>query len=523
MSKFKSESDVKSIIVRDDEPRLGQGISFRGFEFDIGEDSWRLSKDVIVYVSFLRDLEVKLGRDVLETLLYFAEGYSASYTQRMAVALKQFFKVAGSPIISSSAILEFKVKEDKGKERYLLLIRTFLRQMKYLQLDSEVPNDIFELMDQWRLKGGERGVPVLSLCPISGPFSDIEFEAIGTQAAHAYAEGRITAFEYSLILLFKSTGRRPDQISGLKVKDFVLSKKYTSKYIYAIHIPRVKQRSVKFRSSFRIFGLVETVGQVLTQHVKDLVSNVESKKERNLSQKEKEELPLFITPRKFKEISNISDDGLIFYLESEMSHMRTQWLREILENAVDKLNIISERTGEPLRANPYRFRYTLGTRAAREGAGTITIATLLDHTDTQHTGVYVENVPEFAIEIGKVMNQSLMQYASAFAGKIVADEDAMLKEKPDATRIPCHEKECNVGSCGTNSFCTDYAPIACYLCPKFHPWANAPHHLILEWLLEERNKLKNESADMAVVTINDRAIIAVCQVIDKCKEFNANV
>ncbi|WP_446926615.1 hypothetical protein, partial [Klebsiella pneumoniae] len=297
MSKFKSESDVKSIIVRDDEPRLGQGISFRGFEFDIGEDSWRLSKDVIVYVSFLRDLEVKLGRDVLETLLYFAEGYSASYTQRMAVALKQFFKVAGSPIISSSAILEFKVKEDKGKERYLLLIRTFLRQMKYLQLDSEVPNDIFELMDQWRLKGGERGVPVLSLCPISGPFSDIEFEAIGTQAAHAYAEGRITAFEYSLILLFKSTGRRPDQISGLKVKDFVLSKKYTSKYIYAIHIPRVKQRSAKFRSSFRIFGLVETVGQVLTQHVKDLVSNVESKIERNLSQKEKEELPLFITPR----------------------------------------------------------------------------------------------------------------------------------------------------------------------------------------------------------------------------------
>ena len=69
MSKFKSESDVKSIIVRDDEPRLGQGISFRGFEFDIGEDSWRLSKDVIVYVGFLRDLEVKLGRDVLETLL----------------------------------------------------------------------------------------------------------------------------------------------------------------------------------------------------------------------------------------------------------------------------------------------------------------------------------------------------------------------------------------------------------------------------------------------------------------------
>lgn len=261
----------------------------------------------------------------------------------------------------------------------------------------------------------------------------------------------------------------------------------------------------------------------MTKHIKQLVAEVESTIDRELTRAEKAELPLFMLSKQIKELAGLSKGGLLSHLKVELVHMRTQRLRELLEKAVGVLDITSERTGQPLKANPYRFRYTLGTRAARGGAGTITIANLLDHSDTQHTGVYVENVPEFAIEIGKIMNQSLMKYARAFSGQVVADEETELKENPSATRIPCHEKDCNVGSCGTNAFCTDYAPIACYLCPKFRPWANAPHHLVLEWLMEEREKLKTESVDMAVVSINDRTIIAVCQVMKACEEFNSNV
>jgi hypothetical protein len=121
------------------------------------------------------------------------------------------------------------------------------------------------------------------------------------------------------------------------------------------------------------------------------------------------------------------------------------------------------------------------------------------------------------------MNQSLMPYAKAFAGKVVKNESEANKETPNATRIPCHEKDCDVGSCGTSAFCTDYAPVACYLCRKFRPWAEAPHYLVLEWLIDERDRLIKESGDMTIVAVNDRAIIAVKQVMDKCQEFNANV
>ncbi|WP_318490008.1 hypothetical protein [Photobacterium leiognathi] len=110
----------------------------------------------------------------------------------------------------------------------------------------------------------------------------------------------------------------------------------------------------------------------------------------------------------------------------------------------------------------------------------LTIANLLDHSDTQNVEAYVANSPEHAVHISKIMNQSLARYASAFAGKLVEDEDEANAENKGAARISCREKDCDVDSCGTSNFCQDYAPIVCYLYPKFRPWAYAPQHLILE-------------------------------------------
>jgi len=189
-----------------------------------------------------------------------------------------------------------------------------------------------------------------------------------------------------------------------------------------------------------------------------------------------------------------------------------------LQAIVDKLEIISERTGELLKTTAYRFRYTGGTRAAEAKAGAVTIAELLDHENTEHVGVYVANSPELGQQISSIMNNPLARYASAFRGEIVADEEHAFKINPDATRIPCADKGCDVGSCGSRSYCTDYAPVACYLCPKFLPWKDAPHHEVLQWLLEERNRLAETLNDAKVVQINDSAILAVAQVMKACEE-----
>lgn len=503
--------------------RVTVTVSHRGFEFDYLDDSWQLDRNIKLNTRFLNDFDNSCVDDIRETLVYFAENYSAHHASNLAKQLLLFMKESGATSFTESAILTHKSKLGTNKEYKLSVVRGFLRQMRYLGLDSSIDKGVYELMDKWRLKGNEKGIAVLSLDPLTGPYSDIEFEAIGSQSAHKYAEGDITSLEYALILIFKATGRRPEQIASLKIKDLVRSAKYTAKNIFVIKVPRIKQRGGKFRSSFKDFGLVDYVGQVVTQYIKDHIANVEEFLGRKLTRAQKGNLPLFIDSRGVGLLIDKPEDEVLKLLNTELTHMTSQNMALTLNKAVGKLNITSERTGNYLHTSPYRFRYTLGTRAAREGAGVLTIATLLDHGSTQNTGVYVENVPEFAIEISKIMNQSLAVYASAFAGRVVKDENEANKENSNATRIPCHEKDCEIGSCGTNSFCSDYAPIACYLCPKFRPWSNSPHHLVLQWLMEEREYLKNASGDMSIVAINDRAIIAVCQVIKLCKEYNDNV
>ena len=496
-------------------------ISFNGFEFDCLSDRWTLNRNVTVLVDFLDSFVLPLQEDIRETLVFYAETSSAKHTQNIAVHLKLYQTITGQNDLTEQGFASFKNKLPKKDWYKVSIVRGMIRQMRFLGLDKHIDDAVFKLTDQWKLGGNDKGVAVLTLDPETGPFSDLEFEAIGLHAAHRYAEGKLHVDEYACLSMFKASGRRPVQVASIKCKDFSYSAKYTGSPMYVVLIPKAKVRGGKFRSILKPYALVNSVAQVVEQHIKEQTVRVEYALGRKMTTEEKGELPLFIDVDVIEEIQSIGANPLIDYLKSELPHIKTSNLTRKLNGAIKKLGIISERTGEPLKSTSYRFRYTLGTRAAREGAGTITIANLLDHADTQNVHVYVANTPEHAVHISKIMNQPLARYASAFAGKLVEDEAEANAENAGAARIPCREKDCDVGSCGTNSFCQDYAPIACYLCPKFRPWAHAPHHLILEWLVEERERLKvDTNGDMQIVSINDRAILAVCQVIQLCREYN---
>ena len=503
------------------ESRVTISLSHNGFEFDYLSNRWSLNRNLNVSTEFLDNFKQPLQDDIRETLIYYAENTSANHTNNIAKTLKYYLLTTDENELSARGFNSLK-NLLKEKDWYRVsILRSFIRQMRYLGLDSNIDDAVYKQTDKWKLGGNQKGVAILSLDPETGPFSDQEFEAIGLNAAHRFAEGKLSVEEYSCISLFKATGRRPEQISSIKLKDFSFSSTYTKSPMYVATIPRAKVRKGKFRSVLKPFALVNYIGQVIEKHIKNQTTKIENELGRKLTHEEKEELPLFLESKAIEEMQSMLPHNLLDYLKSELPHCKAQTLTGKLNRAVKKLGVISERTGQPIKSNGYRFRYTLGTRAAKEGAGIITIATLLDHSDTQNVDVYVKNIPEFAVEISKVMNQPLAKYASAFAGKLVENEDEANEENANATRIPCREKDCDVGSCGTSSFCQDYAPVACYLCPKFRPWAHAPHNLVLQWLMEERERLKADTNnDMQVVSINDRAIVAVCQVIKLCQEYN---
>ncbi|SSO19601.1 Uncharacterised protein [Acinetobacter nosocomialis] len=308
------------------------------------------------------------------------------------------------------------------------------------------------------------------------------------------------------------------------MKDLYVSDKYNfndKNEVHILNIPKAKVRGASgFRFAFSEVGLRESIAKILFEHIQILKQRLTKQIKRELSEQELAELPLFYDFEKLTNLDWGNQNEILEILTNEIIHMPAKELTQLLKGAVSKLGIRSRETGQPIYINAYRFRYTLGTNAARQKAGVNVIAKLLDHHDTQNAHCYVQSVPEIAQQISSIMDENLRKYADAFQGKVVSDETEAHLQVKDANRISCVEQDCDVGSCGTHQYCRDHAPVACYLCSKFMPWAKAPHQLVLAKLIKERDDLITMGCSLEVASVNDRAIIAVQQVIDACIEFN---
>jgi hypothetical protein len=190
-----------------------------------------------------------------------------------------------------------------------------------------------------------------------------------------------------------------------------------------------------------------------------------------------------------------------------------------LGDVLNALEVPSERTGGTLNITSRRFRSTFGTRAAQEGHGELVIAELLDHSDTQHVGMYVASVPEIAERIDRAVAMKLAPLAQAFAGVIIENESQATRAGDPSSRIIDlrTDQKKPMGSCGQHSFCSFNAPIACYTCKNFQPWLDGPHAALLERLIAERDRLL-VTTDKRIATTNDRTILAVAEVVQLCQE-----
>ncbi|EAR6313992.1 site-specific integrase, partial [Salmonella enterica] len=70
-----------------------------------------------------------------------------------------------------------------------------------------------------------------------------------------------------------------------------------------------------------------------------------------------------------------------------------------------------------IRLNARRFRYTLGTRLAKEGASVEVIAKALDHKSINSSGIYVKNCPDNVHDIDKMLNPFFEPLSKIFLGE----------------------------------------------------------------------------------------------------------
>lgn len=491
-------------------------ISREGYEFDPDTRRWQLSRDVLVELGWAEEtLADPLRSGFLMAMTHIAQTHSAHHVYNMNFRSKGFFSsVKTRPIcqISAAYVLSYRASLDKDREYFLGMLSGFLKLMHDLGFGG-IDNDARGLLDELRLKGNEKGAAVQTMDPETGALSDLEYEAFYQALVDGYERDSLSLSDYFLVMLFLVTGRRPAQIADLKIKDLVEANS-SGDVAFIVNVPRRKQRGGDWREEFKPAHLMLEYGFAF-KYLADTVLERVRAMGVDLPSNLLGELPLF---PKWKAIKSAieADSGLSAHLlRSDAFHQTTTSIGAAFKRIANSLGIHSERTGKPLHVFPTRLRRTLATRAAREGYGVLVIAELLDHSDTQNAGVYIENVPEHVDAINRAMAMQLAPYAQAFAGVLVDREEDAVRGDDMTSRVRTTSGS-GAGTCGHHGFCGAMAPIACYTCKSFQPWLDGPHEEVLDYLLADRERIMDITQDQTMAAVNDRTIFAVSEVIQRC-------
>lgn len=483
-----------------------------GVQFNPRVDRW-VYRDSASTVSLnfphLRNTTTDLILSIKGVLLWYAENMSAAHLKNMFSHLERFLRVVtvhrDNPLkeITSQDLINYHATLKKRDSWYLGSLSGLLQKWHQLGYPG-VTDDAVALLKQLRIKGNIKGEAVLTMDPEHGPFTDIEIQSIQAGLDRQLSDGQISLENYLLVYLYMLLGQRSIQYAGLKVCDVGVSLSKEGVPVYTLRIPRAKQRAQLSRTEFKNRVLIPQIGEKLVEYANQVRTEYVERLH------DPSEAPLF--PAK----QNRANEPAGFKF-----HRTSGSLADSLERTLNKLHVFSERTGKPIHITATRFRRTVGTRAATEGHGELIIAELLDHTDTQNVGVYVEATPGIVERIDRAVAIQLAPLAQAFAGVLIADESQATRAGDPTSRIcdPHFDTSMKpMGNCGKHGFCGSLAPIACYTCSNFQPWLDGPHESVLAYLISERERLLTTS-DTRIASINDRTILAVAEVVRRCEEI----
>lgn len=487
--------------------------SLYGYTFVVDSPRWELSKGVALYPSSLIEkLPQTIAHGFLATLVHFARTASAHHTYNYLSRYSHMVELVGGDL-TTTTIINYRSTLDSTTEHYLGTLRSFIYKWNELGYPG-VDESIVDLLRSWTLKGNIKGDAIKRRDPTTGDLTENELVAFNEGAARAFERDQITISDLAMALLISCTGRRPRQISHMKVMDVeAYAHKKNGDLLNLIQIPRAKQQGSIFRDRFNTFRASSELWMILQAQRKKCIHEAELVLGYALPVHEQQLLPLFPDMDALHACASIGEFQSL--LLTDRLHCSPQSVNDVLKKVVETSGCYSERTGELLCVTSRRFRYTTGTRAARQGIGIAGIAELLDHTDTQNAHVYVKNIPEHVAAIDAAMGHQLAPYARAFQGVVVDSEcDAQRGEDPTSrVRFRGHA----TATCGKYGNCSANVPIPCYTCMFFQPWLDGPHEAVYAELMAERARILEETGDETIAAINDRTILAVAEVIQRCQ------
>jgi integrase len=235
-----------------------------GYIVDLEDDYWRLDKNTKIALGAIRKLlREETFNSYINVMKHYAQEYSAAHTRNVNERCLHFFRAIFPSAISVESIINYRSALSKNAEWYVGVIRGFFKRWHGLGYDG-MPDDVIELLEGWTIKGNIKGDTIKRLDPIKGPLSDIELQGFNESTVQAFERGNISLSDMAIGLIISNTGRRPIQISHLRLKDVLLGKNKRGDEAYLINIPRAKQRATAFREQFKQFAITKELWVVLT-------------------------------------------------------------------------------------------------------------------------------------------------------------------------------------------------------------------------------------------------------------------
>lgn len=497
-----------------------QATSKDGYKFDPNDDYWRLNKDIYVAVALPTKITPETVTGFRATLLRYAEESSAHHTRNMEAHFRRFLKETDALQVTTSALINWRAILGTENEYQLGALRGFFVAWHDYGFEG-ISNKVVDLLDSWSFKGNEKGAAVLSGCPETGPFTDLEIGSLLEWANMAVAQKAIAYEDYAYLLTLVMTARRPVQIAALRGRDLVREAGVTGP-IFRLNIPRAKQQGRGFRSTFRSLAILEDLYLVLCEQHTRSIAEATTAIGREIEPELSAEIPIFINKNS---LTNVKDPGslrdMLLGDTPDKLHAITKTLNFALNRCAAASTARSERTGEFIRLAATRFRRTRGTNLRREGFGPFIIAELLDHSTTQSVSVYTENTAQEAVVIDQLVGAKLAPFAQACLGRLVNSEREAIRGGEPRSRI-ANQRQNAVGTCGNFGFCASGFK-ACYTCFHFQPWVNGPHEEVLVDLYAEKARTREAGCADSVVNANDQLILAVEHCVAMCNEEKARI
>jgi len=487
-----------------------------GYEFFDSDVTWRLDNSINLNWGRLpKRVNETFVNGYKKQMADYAEELSASTCDIIFEHILSILRTQDASELSLSVLQNYLSTLDNESEWKLGSIRAFLLNWIDKKIEG-IPPKIESWLEQITLKGINKGVPVAKGCPHTGAYSMQEQEAILRWGVNAFIDDKLSLHDYTWLMLNIYLGARPTQFCQLQAGDLRVKSREGSTE-YTLLLPHAKKRGVKnFRDYFKEVDIDEDLALLISNQAQATVKLIE-KQVGTLTDRQKAEMPVFGAINRIRGLSSKEELENLRLNTPDILHFPRGNADKILRNLTTICDARSERLkGEFIHLTARRFRYTLGTNAARRGLTPFVIAKILGHSDIQNVKVYTENVKELGEEINEALAGVLAPLAQAFAGTLISSEADAIRVNDPLSRIHNSHGD-SLGNCGKYGFCSTGGR-ACYTCAKFQPWVHGRHQVFLNDLLEERKRLRDKGASSFVLQSTDRVMLAIQEVIILCEK-----